>query len=70
MVADRLNDEACLTPQQVGKRIGQSSDFVRRTFRPLKGVLVIGEGERKRIRIPESVLAAWIEARKVGGGKG
>lgn len=56
------------TPSQVSKLIGISEQSVRIQFRSLKGVLVIGDGLRKRIRIPELLLRDWIDSRLVEGG--
>jgi len=42
-----------------------SVDSVRRTFRTVEGVLLVGDGDRRALRIPESVLAAWLERRRV-----
>lgn len=55
------------TPAQVSKLIGISEQSVRIQFRSVKGVLVIGEGLRKRIRIPELLLRDWIDSRLVEG---
>lgn len=59
--------ETCLSPQQVAKLLGLSADAVRIQFRRLPGVILVGDGARKRLRIPESVLKTWMERHKVKG---
>jgi len=67
-MGDLRAEETCYTPQQVAKRLGLSPDVVRTRFRQVEGVFVIGDGKRKTIRIPQSVLSAWIEQHRVKGG--
>jgi hypothetical protein len=60
--------ERCWSPREVADRLGLSVDSVRRTFRTVDGVLLVGDGDRRALRIPESVLVAWLERRRVKGG--
>lgn len=59
--------EKCYTPAEVAELLGISEQTVRVRFRPVKGVLVIGEGERKLLRIPQTVLREWLRSQQVEG---
>ena len=67
-MGDLRAEETCYTPQQVAKRLGLSPDVVRTRFRQVEGVFVIGDGKRKTIRIPKTVLDAWVDRHRVKGG--
>ncbi len=60
-------DQQFLSPKQIAKRLGVSVDVVRNRFRKIPGVLVIGDGPRKSIRVPESVFEAWLRQQMVEG---
>ena len=53
---------------EIAKELRCSVDVIRREFQKLEGVIVFG-GERKKIRIPDSVYRAWLASRTVGGRK-
>lgn len=57
--------ERCYKPKEVAELLGVSADVVRDQFRRVPGVLVIGEGERKSLRIPESVFQTWLAKHRV-----
>jgi hypothetical protein len=67
MSATKAEVAGCVSPQEAAKRLGVSPDVARATFRQVPGVLVLGEGERKTIRIPVDILEAWIEKHRVKG---
>ena len=56
------------TPAEVAKMLGISEQSVRVQFRPVAGVLALGNGARKRLRIPDTVLQEWIRRHRVEGG--
>jgi hypothetical protein len=68
-ISPQAEQETYFSPQEIGRRLRISADVVRIQFRVLPGVLVLGDGPRKRIRIPERVLNEWIQARVRGKGR-
>lgn len=60
-------DQRFLSPKEIAKRLGVSVDVVRNRFRKIPGVLVIGDGPRKSIRVPQSVFEAWLRSQMVEG---
>ncbi len=60
--------EKCYTTAEVAKLLGISEQSVRVRFRGVRGVLTLGDGTRKRLRIPVTVLREWIQRRQVNEG--
>lgn len=59
--------ERHVSPQELAKQLGVSVDSIRRAFASEPGVIRIGAGARKRLRIPERVAQAWIARQAVEG---
>ena len=68
MSATSPSTEKFHTPSEVAKLLGISEQSVRVQFRPVAGVLALGSGARKRLRIPDAVLQEWIRRHRVEGG--
>jgi hypothetical protein len=51
-----LKDERQNSVQELALRLNVSEDMVYRTFKNESGVILYGEGPRKMMRIPESVV--------------
>lgn len=57
--------EVWLTARQVARRLHLSESWVRRQFRSIPGVAVLGERKRKRLKIPQGVLDEFLLRRQV-----
>lgn len=60
-----LMDEHQFSTQELAQRLNVSEDTVYRTFRNGPGVIHYGEGPRRMMRVPESVVQRVLRRKSV-----